>query len=44
MMGFADFPVEILRALKTKPSESRVDSEGTFHCLKVLSRTSKMVD
>ncbi|CAD6591036.1 MAG: hypothetical protein ASARMPRED_005155 [Alectoria sarmentosa] len=27
MMGFADFPVEILRALRIKPSENNVDSE-----------------
>ena len=29
MMGFADFPVEILRALKIKPSENTGDSEGS---------------
>ena len=29
MMGFADFPVEILRALRVRPSENRDDSEGS---------------
>ena len=29
MMGFADFPVEILRALRVKPSENRDGSEGS---------------
>ena len=27
-MGFADFPVEILRALKIKPSENNDQEEG----------------
>ncbi len=36
MMGFADFPVEILKALRVKPSENNVDSEGSCHCLKLL--------
>jgi len=25
MMGFADFPVEILRAMKIKPSEKNIE-------------------
>lgn len=33
MMGFADFPVEILRALRVKPSENRVDPEGLCYGL-----------
>ena len=36
MMGFADFPVEILRALRTKPSDSNVDSEGSYLYLEKL--------
>jgi len=30
MMGIADFPVEILRALKIKPSENTIQ-EGEYH-------------
>lgn len=41
MMGFADFPVEILRALKSKPSEGRVDSESLSQCLKSSTRIEK---
>ena len=29
MMGFADFPVEILRALKSKPAEDKYDIESS---------------
>ena len=32
MMGFADFPVEILRALKIKPSEDNPVSDGSCQC------------
>lgn len=32
-MGFADFPVEILRALRIKPSENTVQVEGPYHIL-----------
>ena len=28
MMGFADFPVEIVRALKSKPSGKPAENEG----------------
>ena len=31
MMGFADFPVEILRALRVKPSENRDGPEGSYY-------------
>ncbi len=31
MMGIADFPVEILRALKIKPSENTIQEEGEYH-------------
>lgn len=44
MMGFADFPVEILRALRIKPSENNVDSEGPCHYLEVASRARKNAD
>lgn len=30
-MGFADFPVEIIRALKVKPSDKNVDRDCKFH-------------
>lgn len=30
MMGVADFPVEILKSLKIKPSESSVESKGSY--------------
>lgn len=33
MMGFADFPVEIVRALKSKPSEKPVETEGLSYPL-----------
>ena len=28
-MGFADFPIEIIRALKSKPSEKPAENEGS---------------
>lgn len=43
MMGFADFPVEILRALRIKPSSTNVESEGSCYCsdflFKIVMRT-----
>ena len=33
MMGFADFPVEIIRALKSKPSEKPAENEGLSYPL-----------
>ena len=36
MMGFADFPVEILKALKMKPSEAVAQAEGSLSCMKHL--------
>lgn len=33
MMGFADFPVEIIRALKSKPSEKPAENEGVSNPL-----------
>ena len=38
MMGFADFPVEILRALKIKPSENATPEEGRHFCPHKLTR------
>lgn len=43
MMGFADFPVEILRALRIKPSENNVDSEGSYHNLETASKPVRML-
>ena len=31
MMGFADFPVEIVRALRVKPPEKNDDGQGSSH-------------
>ena len=33
MMGFADFPVEIVRALRSKPSERTAENEGLSYPL-----------
>ncbi len=44
MMGFADFPVEILRALKVKPSKNRGDSEGSRLRLQLSLKTGKNAD
>ena len=30
-MGFADFPVEIIRALKVKTSEKNVEGDSKLH-------------
>ena len=44
MMGFADFPVEILRALKTKPADNKAAPESSCDRLRLLSQFSKNTD
>lgn len=44
MMGFADFPVEILRALRIKPSENSVDAESSCQRLEVSSPSNSHAD
>ena len=42
MMGFADFPVEILRALRTKPADDKNNTDGSYYVL-LLSQPVRML-